>query len=201
VPDLTTRVRGWIAARLAAATVKQVVAGVVTAIGVAGGLAWTWVWHHVNPQFEYQARPSSLPSHFVALAQVLNQIDKDSQSYCTGGWDQRVAEFALRKCYRFRFEPPETYRMTVCTHDQRTVGVGTSDQLLALQHFERAFKPRECFAIHSQPGTNEHTVRLGKDAKLVKMQYANDPPQSAPFCGCSDPEVAAIAKTVGADLR
>lgn len=201
MPDLTKRIRDWIVVQIAAATVKQVTAGIVAAICVAGSLAWTCVRHHVNPQFEYQAQPSSLPSHFVGLGQVLNQIDKDSQLYCSGGWDQRLAEFGQRKCYRFRFDPPEAYRMSVCTHDEKTISVATTDQLLALQYFERAFQPRECFAIFPRPGTNEYVVRLGKDAKLVKLQFASDAPQSTAFCGCSTSDVAAIALTVGAKLK
>jgi len=201
VPDLKTRIRNWIAARLAAATVKQVATGIVGALCVAASLGWAWLWHRVNPQFEYQAYPSSLPAHQVGLGQVLNQIDKDSQLYCTGGWDQRVAEFALRKCYRFRFEPKETYRMTVCTHDEKTVGVATTDQLLALQYFERAFRPRECFAIIPPSAAGEYSVRMGKDARLVDLQFASDAPQSTPFCGCSGSEIADIATSMGAKLK
>ena len=201
MPDLTTRIRNWIAGKLAAATVKQLIAAVVAALGVAAGLAWTWLWHHVNPQFEYQAHPSSLASRQVGLGQVLDQIDRDSQLYCTGGWDQRVAEFALRKCYRFRFEPGVTYRMTVCTHDEKSIGVATTDQLLAMQYFQRAVQPLACFAVLPGAATDEYVVRMGKDAKLVDLQFANDAPQSMPFCGCSDSEIAEIAGSIGAKLR
>jgi hypothetical protein len=201
VPDLTTKIRSWVSARIAAATTKQLIGGVVAALGVAGGVAWTWVWHHVNPQFEYQASPSSVPSHFVGLGQVLNQIDKDSRVYCTGGLDQRLAEFGLRKCYRFRFEPREAYRMMVCARDERTIGIATTDQLLALRHFEAAFRPLECLKLVPQPGTTEFIVRLGKDATLVRLQFASDTPQSTPFCGCSPSDVGAIARTIGAKAQ
>lgn len=144
---------------------------------------------------------SSLASLHVGLGQVLNQIDKDSQLYCTGGWDQRVAEFGLRKCYRFLFEPQETYRMTVCTHDERTIGLATTDQLLAFQYFERAFHPRQCLAVLPRPGTNEYVVRMGKDARPVELQFSSDPPQSTPFCGCSDQEIDAIASSMGAKVK
>lgn len=201
MPDLTTRIRDWIAARLAAATVKQVIAGVVAAIGVAGGLAWSWVWHHVNPQFAYEARPSSVASHFVGMGQVLNQIDKDTQLYCTGGWDQRLAEFALRRCYRFQFEPSAAYRMMVCTHDEKTLAVSTSDQLVALQYFEQAFRPRECFHVLPQAGKNDYVVRMGKDGKLAELQFTSGAPQTTAFCGCSDSEVSEVALALGAKVN
>jgi hypothetical protein len=201
VAGITTRIRNWIAATLAAATVKQIVAGIVAAFCIAAGAAWTWVWHHFNPQFEYQAVPSGLPSHFVALAQVFNQIDKDSRIYCTGGLDQRVAEFALRKCYRFQFEPPETYRMTVCMRDEKSIGVATTDQLLALKYFEHAVEPRKCFSMLPGAGTDEYVVRMGKDATVVPLQFASDPAQRTPFCGCSAAEIAAIALSSGAKVR
>src|SRR5262245_11177221 len=61
--------------------------------------AWIWVYNHVNPEFIYDATPSSGASHFVGLANVLKQIDKDSHVYCSGGWDQRIATLALRRCF------------------------------------------------------------------------------------------------------
>jgi len=198
---LSTRIRNAISGLLASATVKQVVAGVVAAIGVAAGLAWAWVWHHVNPQFDYHAPPSALSSHFVGLTQALSQIERDSRLYCTGGWDERMARIGLRRCYRIRFEPRELYRMTVCTHDERSLDIVTSDQLLALQYFARAVAPNQCLAAHAEGGPDEVVVRQGSSVGFVNLQYAGEAPQPTAFCGCSSDEIAQIAGTSGATIK
>jgi hypothetical protein len=59
-----------------------IVAGIVAMI--AGG--WAYVWQHFNPQFTYRAPPAGVSSGYVGLAQVLNQIEKDTHRYCSGGW-------------------------------------------------------------------------------------------------------------------
>ena len=107
----------------------------------------------------------------------------------------------MRTCYRFHFEPPGGYRLNVCMQDPKTIGVVTTDQLLALQYFERAFRPRDCFSAVPERGMNDYVVRIGKDAKVVNLQFANDASQPTAFCGCSDPEIRAIAVVMGAKLK
>jgi hypothetical protein len=69
---------------------------IATAIGgafvVLLGVAWLWLYNRMNPEFSYEAVPSSGVSHFVGLANVLKQIDKDSHVYCSGGWDLSLSE-------------------------------------------------------------------------------------------------------------
>ena len=173
---------------------KVVGAGILTALGVA----WVWLWHHFNPQFEYRAPPSALPSHFVSLGQILNQIDKDSHLYCTGGWDQRLAKIGLRACYHFSFVPAYVYNMMICTHDQRTAEVSTSDQLIALQYFEGAFRPLACFSVTKKVGNDDYDIGLGKDANVRSITYRDGSTQQSVFCGCDDHEVDDVAKIMGA---
>jgi hypothetical protein len=196
-----SRIYKWFITKIAGLIANKVAVGIVGLFAAALSFAGYWVWHRVNPEFVYTAQPSSLPSHNVGLTSVLQHIDEDSQVYCTGGFDQWLTELVWRKCRRFRFEPKEAYRMMVCTRDEKTLSVKTSDQLLALRYFESELRPRECFSILPQAAVNEYVVRLGKDAKFVKLQYANDAPQSTAFCGCSASDIASIAIASGAKLK
>ncbi|MBS0248435.1 MAG: hypothetical protein JSR61_17605 [Proteobacteria bacterium] len=175
---------------------KAIGAAVLTLLGAG----WIWVWSHFNPLFHYSVMTSSVSSHFVALAQILNQIDKDSKVYCTGGWDERFARIGLRKCYNFSFKPIASYRLTSCTRDQRTIELTTTDQLLALQTFDTALRPLRCLTITSK-GANSYEIGQGKDADFRSIQFPNSPAQEMLFCGCSNREVTEIARVLGAKLR
>jgi hypothetical protein len=177
---------------------KKAIGAAVLALLTA---AWLYLWAHFNPQFRYAVPLSSSgASHFVSLAQALNQIDKDSHVYCSGGWDERIARFALRKCYHFSFSPIAVYRLFVCSHDQRTVEVTTSDQLVALQTFRSAFKPLACFQI-TPKGQDDYEVVPGSNIHFRPLQFAGEPAQDTAFCGCTDREESEIARLMGATLR
>lgn len=176
--------------------IKKAIAAGVLAIVTAAGL---YVWKHFNPTFQYAATPSSTGSHFVGLAQVLNQIEKDSHVYCSGGWDQRLAWLGWRTCYHFTFNPNAIYRLYVCSHGERSVEISTSDQLLALQTFERAYAPLACFKV-SPKGANAYEIAQEKDLTFRPMSFANQPAEPTAFCGCSDQEQREIASTIGATL-
>jgi hypothetical protein len=164
-------------------------------------LAWGWIWNNVNPRFDYTAEPSGLGSNFISLSQIFSQIDKDSRLYCSGGWDQRLGRFGLRKCYNFSFVPPVTYKMTICTHDERTAQVETSDQLVAIRYFEKRFAPLECFLSVRKGDTQDYNIAPGKDSHFRNVQFPNDAPQAVAFCGCSADEEKEIASAIGATLR
>ena len=170
---------------------KAIGAAVLTLLGAG----WLYIWNHFNPLFTYAAQPSSLASHFVGLGQVLNQIDKDSRIYCSGGWDQRIARIGLRSCYRFSFNPTPIYRLYICTHDQRTSQVTTSDQLVALRFFETRFSPLDC--LHITPQTQDsYEVVPGKDTQFKTVQFSNAAAEQMAFCGCSDDEQNEIAGVI-----
>src|SRR5262245_15501420 len=95
-------------------------AWILAGLGTAAGVAWLWIWTRFDPSFGYHAPPSGTSSQFAFLSNVFNQIEKDSHVYCGGDWSSRVARVGLRNCYSLSFDPPSTYRMAVCTHDQRT---------------------------------------------------------------------------------
>src|ERR1700674_5428414 len=175
---------------------KKAIAAAVLALLSAG---WLYILKHFNPQFHYTAPASSIASHFVALGQILNKIDKDSRVYCTGGWDERLARGGLRKCYHFSFKPTAVYRMYTCTHDQRTTEVTTSDQLVALRTFETSFAPLACFRVTPQ-AQNGYDIVPGKDTHFRPMQLSNEAAEDAAFCGWSDDEEKEIARVIGATL-
>ena len=196
VPEMT-----FISDLFSNATIGQIAKGVSAGILVMLGGAWTWIWFHFNPQFDYTAKPSDLSSQPVGLAEILSRIEKDTHVYCTGGLDQRLARIGLRTCYRFTFKPATTYDMTVCTHDQRTGQISTSDQFQALNYFEKRYTPRECFRSVALVG-EEHAFEIvpGKDSHFRSIQYLNQPAQDAAFCGCSENEEKEIARMSGATL-
>ena len=175
---------------------KVVGGGIIVMLGAG----WLWVWHHFNPQFDYRAEPSALSSHFVSLGQILNQVEKDSHVYCSGGWDQHLGRLGLRQCYHFTFVPPAIYKTTVCTHDQRTAQIITPDQLIALQYFQHRFVQLECLRTVQQRDSVSYNVTAGKDTHLRRLQFPNDSAQEVAFCGCTDEEEQEIARTMGALL-
>lgn len=187
---------------VAAAIGKFVLEHIGKAIGVfavsvlAGG--WTWAYLQFNPSFSYGVFPSSDSTKFVSLTQILNQIEKDSHFSCSGGWSQRIGFIGLRKCYKFTFAPISTYRIIVCTHDQRSHSVSSSDQLFALRFFQERFSPLECYRTASDNGESSYKVTLGKDSQLRRIQFANDPPEDQYFCGCGEGEIRAIIRAIGA---
>jgi hypothetical protein len=177
-------------------TAAWILAGLSTAIG----LAWLWAWTRFDPNFDYQAQPSGTSSQFVFLSQILNQIEKDSHVYCGQDWSSRIAWIGWRRCYKFSFAPPSTYRMAVCTHDQRSLRVHTPDQLQAVRYFENRFPSAECLKIVRRSDNDSYSIVPGKDAQFRRVQFPNDLPQDTGFCGCSDDEVKEIARAIGATL-
>jgi hypothetical protein len=184
---------------------KTVIGQIVRAVGVGLlamiGAGWGWIWMHFNPSFDYSAPTSSLASHFVSLGDVLNKIDKDSRVYCTGGLEERLARIGLRSCHRFFFTPPGLYRMTICTHDERTAEYHSPNQFKAITYFEKTYSPLECFRVVQRAATDDYDIVQGKDPQFRKLQFAADPPRDEGFCGCSDDEVKEIARTIGAVLH
>jgi hypothetical protein len=168
-------------------------AGVLTLLGAG----WLYIWSHFNPLFSYTVQPSSVASHFIALGQILNKIDRDSGVYCSGGWDERFARVGLRKCYHFSFNPTAVYRMYVCTHDQRTTEVTTSDQLVALRTFETRFAPLACFRVSPQ-AQGSYKIDPGNDTHFRAIQFSSEPAEVMAFCGCSNDEVNDIVRIIGA---
>jgi hypothetical protein len=175
---------------------KAIGAAVVLALGGA----WTWAYTQFNPTFNYTAIPSSNKSAFVSLAQILNQIEKDSHFSCSGGLSQGLGAVGLRNCYKFGFAPVSLYRITVCAHDQRSHSISTSDQLAALRYFQGRFSPSECFRIASDAAEYEYQITPGKDFQSRKVQFANGPPEEQGFCGCSGPEIDEVVRTMGGKL-
>jgi len=186
--------------KLGELTAGKIAAGIVTGLGVADAAGWAWLWHHFDPSFSYNAQPAALSSQFVSLSQILNQIEKDSHVYCGGDWGSRIAWIGLRKCYTFTFDPLPTYRMNICTHDQRTADITTPDQLFAVRYFENTFTPLECFKVAQRSDINSYVITPGKDTRFRKVQFSTDIPQDTAFCGCSDDEVKEIAQAIGATL-
>jgi len=186
--------------KLGELTAGKIAAGIVTALGIAAAAVWAWLWHHFDPNFSYDTQPAALGSQFVSLSQILNQIEKDSHVYCGGDWGARIAWIGLRKCYTFTFDPPPTYRMNICTHDQRTAEISTPDQLLAVRYFENRFTPLQCFKVAQRGDTSSYVIAPGKDTRFRKVQFSTDIPQDTAFCGCSDDEVREIAQAIGATL-
>jgi hypothetical protein len=172
--------------------------GAAVALALVG--AWTWTYTQFNPTFDYTAIPSSNKSEFVSLGQILNQIERDSHVSCNGGWSQRIGAFGLRKCYKFGFVPVSLYRVTVCSHDQRSHSISTSDQLAALRYFQSRFPAYECFRIASGNAENGYQIAPGKDLQFRKVQFANDPIEEHGFCGCSGSEINEIVRTMGGKL-
>jgi hypothetical protein len=189
-----------LAAKLAKFLLDHIGKAIGAAIVVALGAAWTWAYTQFNPTFDYAATPSSNKSQFVSLAQILNQIEKDSHVSCGGGLSQRIGSLGLRKCYKFSFAPVSLYRMSICTHDQRSHSISTSDQLSALRYFEGRFAPNECFRIISSASENEYQIAAGKDLQFRKVQFASDPPVEQGFCGCSGHEINEVVRTMGGKL-
>jgi hypothetical protein len=186
--------------KLGELTAGKIAAGIVAALGIAVAAGWAWLWHHFDPNFSYDAKPAAVGSQFVSLSQILNQIEKDSHVDCGGDWGSRIAWIGLRKCYTFTFDPPPTYRMNICTHDQRTAEISTPDQLLAARYFENRFTPLQCFKVAQTGDTNSYVIAPGRDTRFRKVQFSTDIPQDTAFCGCSDDEVREIAQAIGATL-
>jgi hypothetical protein len=196
VGDLAKKIGDKVSEAMATNIAKVVGGGILIMLGAG----WLWVWHHFNPQFDYRAEPSALSSHFVSLGQILNQIEKDSHVYCSGGWDQRLGWLGMRRCYRFTFVPLAIYKTTVCTHDQRTAQIRTTDQLIALQYFQHRFGQLECFRTLQQNDPVSYNITAGKDSQLRRLQFPNEPAQEVPFCGCTEDEEQEIARAIGALL-
>jgi hypothetical protein len=173
---------------------------IAAALGIAAAAVWAWLWYHFDPNFSYKTQPAPQDLQFVSLSQILNQIEKDSHVDCGGDWGSRIAWIGLRKCYTFTFDPPPTYQMNICTHDQRTAEISTPDQLLAVRYFENRFTPLQCFKVAQRGDTNSYDIAPGKDTRFRKVQFSSDNPQDTAFCGCSDDEVREIARTIGATL-
>lgn len=129
-------------------------AWILAGLGTATGVAWLWVWTRFDPNFDYQAPPSGTSAQFVFLSQILSQIEKDSHVYCGQDWSSRVAWLGLRSCYNFNFDPSSTYRIAICTHDQRNLRIRTPDQLQALRYFENRFPSLECLKIVQRSDKN-----------------------------------------------
>jgi hypothetical protein len=179
---------------------EKTAAWILSGLGVVAGIVWVWVWTRFDPNFDYQAQPSGTSAQFVFLSQILSQIEKDSHVYCGQDWSSRVAWVGLRTCYNLSFNPPSTYRMAICTHDQRTLRVRTPDQLQAVRYFENRFPSLECLKIVQRSDKNSYSVVPGKNTKFRMLKFPNDLPQETGFCGCSDDEVEEIAKASGATL-
>lgn len=187
--------------KIAETTISKIVRAVSLGVLAMLGTGWLWIWHHFDPEFDYGAQPSMLSSHFVSLAPILNQIEKDSHVYCNGGWDQRLGWLGLRRCYNLKFVPPTIYNITVCTHSQLTAKTKGPDQLVALQYFEQRYMPLECFrSVQSKQQPTNYDIAPGKDVHFRGMQFANSPPEPVAFCGCSESEEQDIARTIGATL-
>ncbi len=188
--------------------IGELTVGKVVAL-IAGGLsasllaAWAYVWMHVNPQFDYVAKPSSSASHFVGLAEILHKIDTDSRQYCSGGLDERLGRIGLRRCYRFTFVPGLLYKMYVCTHDELPIEAHTSDQLVALRAFEGKFASLQCFSVVPQQsvGAYDYDIVQGKGVSFHLLRFPNAAPEKTPFCGCSPSDVKGIANTIDAKLE
>jgi len=176
----------------------EITAGkVIAAMGAATTAAGLWVWHHVNPEFSYKAAPSGA-SQRVSLAQVLSQLDRDSQVYCTGGWDQRIANAAWRSCWQIEYAPVDTLRTTVCTRDPRAADIATTDQRVGLRFFVERYAPLQCFALdETRPPRLKLTPGAGSHA--VALRFAGQP-STERFCGCSDTEIAEAATAMGATV-
>lgn len=170
-------------------------AAVITALGCAG----FWLYNRLNPEFTYDATPSSGASHFVGLANVLKQIDKDSRVYCNGGWDQRIANFALRRCYDLTFVPQIAYLTYVCSPDPGGLKVSTSDQLTALRRIERKYDG--CLAVSQGKSENEYVIRPGPRSVERTVQFGTAAADKSFFCGCSPDDEKEIATTIGATIR
>jgi hypothetical protein len=156
----------------------EVTAALATGVVAALGAGWLWIWQHVNPQFDYMARPAEIASdgsnrspptispgrHWFGLGQIIKQIDDDSRVYCTGGWDQRLGWVGLRACYRFQFTPVDVIKLYVCATDPRSANFSTTDQFLALRFFKTRFAPTECIKI-TRTGPEAYEITPGKDAR------------------------------------
>jgi hypothetical protein len=187
-------VLAWLKDFLTEHLAAAIAAGVVGLIGAG----WLYVWHHFDPVSRYTVDSANLSSRPADLAQALVQIEKDSRRYCAGGWDGRLAWIGLRKCYRISFDPTDAYKIAVCSHDELTKSVETSDQLAALSYLQRAYPKLECFRLVTADDSVD--VVLGKDVTAKTIQYPNDTPQQVQFCGCSDVEIDEILHARGATL-
>jgi hypothetical protein len=184
---ITETIGGKLTAAICAAVVAVLTAG------------WVWLYNRMNPEFIYEATPSSSASHFVGLANVLKQIDKDSHVYCSGGWDQRIASFALRQCYDLTFVPQIAYSTYVCSLDPTGLKVSTSDQLVALRRIEKKYEG--CFSISQGNSEHSYTVRPGPRSVARTVQFGAATADKSYFCGCSSVHEQEIAKTIGATMR
>src|SRR6266536_1373935 len=176
---------------------SQIVCRSVGRLRLARAAAADQLVHAKARPAHHQARQCGKNRRRVSLAQIFNQLDKDSRLYCSGGWDQRIGRLGFRKCYRFSFSPVPVYNMTICAHDQRTAQFATSDQLLALQYFEQRFSPLECFKSVRR-GANDYDIVPGKDSHFRTLQFSGSNPQDVAFCGCSAKEEQEIATAIGA---
>ena len=184
--------------------VTETIGGKLTAAICAAVIAlltggWVWLYNHVNPEFIYEATPSSGTSHFVGLANVLKQIDKDSHVYCSGGWDQRIANFALRRCYDLTFVPQIAYSTYVCSPDPTGLNVSTSDQMVAMRRIEKKYEG--CFAISQGSSEHNYTIRPGPRSVERTVQFGTAAADKSYFCSCGPDEEKEIATTIGATVR
>lgn len=177
----------------------KIAAAIGGAVVVLLGLVGLWLYNRMNPEFTYAAEPSSGASHFVGLANVLKQIDKDSHVYCSGGWDQRIAHLALRRCYEFSFLPEVVYSTYACSADPAAITVSTSDQLVALRRFEARFQG--CLVV--SPGNSEtsYVVSPGARSSERSVQFGTAPADKSYFCGCSADDEKDIATSIGAKIK
>jgi hypothetical protein len=193
---LGERIGDKIAEVWAQSTAKVIGTGILAMLAVG----WVFVWHHINPTFDYTARSSSLSSHFVSLSEILYKVEVDSHLYCGGGLEQLMSAIGWRTCYHFAFVPPDAYKLMVCAHDEATAKISTSDQRVALRYFERKFAPLSCFAALRNGSKHGYNIVFSKDTLSRKLQFANDAPQNYGFCGCSADEEKQIASAINASL-
>lgn len=177
----------------------KIAAAIGSAVVVLLGLAGLWLYNRMNPEFTYEAEPSSGASHFVGLANVLKQIEKDSHVYCSGGWDQRIAHLALRHCYEFSFSPEIAYSIYACSADPAATKVSTSDQLVALRRFERRFDG--CLVVSQGNSKMSYVVRPGTRSSERSVQFGTATADKSYFCGCSPDDESDIANTIGAKIK